>query len=196
MSTLTRTPIIITNHVYDDPSAMYPSLEKNMAGGKSAVYLPSVTVQLARKPMKGDEGKTIDSKLAASQKSFAGVVLRALTVKNRFIQQYLEGEMYLSFSSGLDKYYGLLEMLKGMGVVIANGATYTDWNGNKLGFYKSWRKDANLWENVLLPELESRIGTNWSYGNAPAVEDIYENEDEDDNDVSDIEELEEVPDEE
>lgn len=194
MSTLTRTPIIITNHVYDDPSAMYPSLEKNMAGGKSAIYLPSVTVQLARKPMKGDDGKTFDSKLAAGQKSYAGVVLRALTVKNRFIQQYLEGEMYLSFSSGLDKYYGLLDLMKGMGVVVANGATYTDWNGNKLGFYKTWRKDVNLWENTLLPELESRILAEWSYGNAAPVPDLYEGED--DNDVSDVEELEEIPDEE
>lgn len=185
MSTLTRTPIIITNHVYDDPSAMYPSLEKNMAGGKAAIYLPSVTVQLARKPMKGDDGKTFDSTLAASQKSYAGVVLRALTVKNRFIQQYLEGEMYLSFSSGLDKYYGLLDLLKGMHVVEANGATYTDWQGNKLGFYKSWRKDVNLWENTLLPELESRISKNWQYGNladanVPLEEDDAEPEESED----------------
>lgn len=179
MSTLTRTPIVITNHVYDDPSAMYPSLEKNMAGGKSAIYLPSVTVQLARKPVKGDDGKTIDNTLAASQKNFAGVILRALTVKNRFIQQFLEGEMYLSFASGLDRYYGLLELMKGMGVVEANGATYTDWNGNKLGFYKAWRKDIDLWEKTLLPELESRIEANWSYGNATEVPNLDE-EDEDD----------------
>ncbi len=196
MSTLTRTPIVITNHVYDDPSAMYPSLEKNMAGGKSAIYLPSVTVQLARKPMKGDDGKTIDSTLAASQKNFAGVVLRALTVKNRFIQQYLEGEMYLNFSTGLDKYYGLLDLLKGMHVVTANGATYTDWNGNKLGFYKSWRKDVNLWENTLLPELESRISKNWQYGSAapdsaPLEEDDYE-EPEEDEDIVEYDE-EEIP---
>lgn len=199
MSTLTRTPIVITNHVYDDPSAMYPSLEKNMAGGKSAIYLPSVTVQLARKPVKGDDGKTIDNTLAASQKNFAGVILRALTVKNRFIQQFLEGEMYLSFSSGLDKYYGLLELMKGMGVVIANGATYTDWQGNKLGFYKSWRKDINLWENTLLPELESRIEANWSYGNAKEVPNLDEEDDEDElEEVEDIVEYEEeeIPDEE
>jgi RecA/RadA recombinase len=200
VSTLTRTPIVITNHVYDDPSAMYPSLEKNMAGGKSAIYLPSVTVQLARKPVKDDDGKTIDNTMVAGQKSYSGVVLRALTVKNRFIRQFLEGEMYLSFSTGLDKYYGLLDLMKGMGVVIANGATYTDWNGNKLGFFKSWRKDVNLWENVLLPELESRIGKIWSYGTDTVVpsdeydgdDDLYEEAD----DVSDVELLDEVPDEE
>ena len=72
--------------------------------------------------------------------------------------------MYLSFATGLDKYFGLLDIMKEMGVVIANGATYTDWTGEKLGFYKSWRKDEEVW-NKLLPELESRLKQEWSYGN-------------------------------
>lgn len=164
MSTMTKTPILMTNHVYDDPSQMYPTLEKNIAGGKASIYLPSVTVQLARKPVKDDGGKTIEDTKAAGQKSYSGVIIRALTVKNRFIKQYLEGEMYLSFATGLDKYFGLLDIMKEMGVVIANGATYTDWTGEKLGFYKSWRKDEEVW-NKLLPELESRLKQEWSYGN-------------------------------
>jgi len=186
MSTLTKTPILITNHVYEDPSQMYPTLEKNISGGKAAVYLPSVTVQLARKPMKDDDGKTVDNTKAASQKSYSGVIIRALTVKNRFIKQYLEGEMYLSFATGLDKYYGLLDIMKDMGVVVANGATYSDWEGTKLGFYKTWRKDTKLWER-LLPELESRLKAEWSYGNKIDNEEIPEDED----DTSPLEE--EIP---
>jgi len=179
LSTITKTPILITNHVYDDPSAMYPSLEKNMAGGKAAIYLPSVTVQLARSPLNTakDGGKTVDGELVASQKNFSGIILRALTVKNRFIQQYLEGEMYLSFSTGLDKYFGLLDIMKGMGVVVLNGTTYTDWEDNKLGFYKSFRKDIDLWETRLLPELEKRIKSNWSYGNKVESDDFEDIED-------------------
>ena len=188
LSTLTKTPILITNHVYDDPSAMYPSLEKNMAGGKAVIYLPSVTVQLARKPMNTsiDAGKTFDGKLAASQKNFSGIVLRALTVKNRFIQQYLEGEMYLSFSTGLDRYYGLLEIMKGMGVVTNSGPTYHDWSGEKLGYYTKWRKDFELWENRLLPELEKRIKSNWSYGNGNNPEEEIFEDDSDDSEDDEI----------
>lgn len=164
MSTMTKTPILMTNHVYEDPSQMYPTLEKNIAGGKAAVYLPSVTVQLARKPVKDDGGKTIDDTKAATQKSYSGVIIRALTVKNRIIKQYLQGEMYLSFATGLDKYFGLLDIMKDLGVVVANGATYLDWEGEKLGFYKSWRKNQSTWDK-LLPELESRLKAEWSYGN-------------------------------
>ena len=178
MSTLTKTPIIITNHVYDDPSAMYPSLEKNMPGGKAAVYLPSVTIQLARKLVKDDDGKTLDSKLAVAQKNYSGVVIRALTVKNRFIKQYLEGEMYLSFSTGLSKYYGLLEIMRGMGVVEAKGPVYYDWNGEKLGYQKAFRNDKELWDNKLLPELESRIKAEWSYGNHVEGEEVPDEDEE------------------
>jgi RecA/RadA recombinase len=172
LSTLTKTPIVITNHVYDDPSAMYPSLEKNMPGGKAAVYLPTVTVQLARKLVKDSENKQVVDKLSASQKNYSGVVIRALTAKNRLIKQYLEGEFYLSFSKGIDKYYGLLDIMKGMGVVSNAGSTYTDWEGNKLGFYKTWSKDFDLWEQKLLPELEKRIKIHWAYGSSPEDDDL------------------------
>jgi RecA/RadA recombinase len=178
MSTVTQTPIVITNHIYDDPSAMFPSLEKNISGGKAPVYLPSVNVQLARKLVRDDDGKTVDSKLSVAQKSYSGVVIRALTVKNRFIKQYLEGEMYLSFSSGLNRYYGLLEIMKGMGVVENKGSIYYDWTGQKLGFYKAWKDNTEVWENTLLPELETRIKSEWSYGNLKEVE-VIPDEDED-----------------
>ena len=179
MGTLTKTPILITNHVYDNPAAMFPSLEQNMPGGKAAVFLPSVTIQLARKLVKDDDGKTLDSKLSVSQRNYSGVVIRALTVKNRFIKQYLEAEMYLSFSTGLNKYYGLLEIMKGMGVVYAKGAVYYDWEDNKLGYQKAFRKNTELWDNRLLPELETRIKGEWSYGNLKNIEDIPDEDDED-----------------
>jgi hypothetical protein len=179
---LSRTAVVFTNHIFDNPAEMFPSAEKNMAGGKAAVYLPSVTLQLARRAAKDDGGKTIDADLAASQKSFSGIIIRSLSVKNRFTKQYIEVEMYLSFSKGLDRYYGLLEVMKGMGVVVSTGTTYVDWEGKKLGFYKAWRKDTKLWEDHLLPELEKRIKLHWTYGNKENEElsdEEFESEDED-----------------
>jgi RecA/RadA recombinase len=159
----TQTTILCTNHVYDDPTAMFPSIEKNMPGGKSIIYLPSVTIQLARKPMKSDGGKTMDAETAVGQKNYAGILIRALTRKNRFIKQYLQGEMFLSFQTGLDRYYGLLDLAVGVGAVIQTGSTYTLPDGKKLGYYKNFRKDKELWENTILPVLEERIKDEWSY---------------------------------
>ena len=162
LAAYTKTTFICTNHTYDDPGAMYESIIKNQPGGKSVVYLPSVTVQLARKPEKSDEGKTMDGELAPGQRNYPGAIIRALTVKNRFIQQYLQTEMYLSFKSGLDKYYGLLDLAVGFGVIIQTGSTYQLPNGEKLGYYKNWRKDEAVWK-LLLPGIEAAIKKNWAY---------------------------------
>jgi RecA/RadA recombinase len=183
MGTLTKTPIIITNHVYDDPSQMYPSLEKNMSGGKSAVYLPSVNVQLARELVRDEKNTQVVDKLSASQKNYSGVVLHALITKNRFAKQYLEGKVYLSFSKGLDKYFGLLDIMKGMGVVSLDGQTYSDWEKNKIGKYKTWSKDIDLWEKKLLPELEKRIKIHWAYGSSPEDDDLIALEEDDELDA-------------
>ena len=170
LSAFTKTTFIITNSVYDDPSAMYESIIKNQPGGKAVVYLPSVTVQLARKPEKSDDGKTMDGELVTGQRNFPGVILRALTVKNRFIQQYLQTEMYLSFKSGLDKYYGLLDLAVGFNVIMQTGSTYV-FEGQKLGYYSTWRKNDELWSHIL-PKLEEQIKTKWAYGSAATEEEI------------------------
>lgn len=173
---VTKTTCVCTAHVYDNPGEMYPSLEKAIPGGKSIKYLPSVTVQLVRKPVKDDGGKTIEDDRAVSQKNFSGIIIRALTVKNRLIRQYLEGEMYLSFATGLDKYYGLTDLLVGLGVVIQTGATYQLPDGTKIGYYKNWRKDNELWQETLLPSLESKIKDEWSYGSVEDDEEPPEEE--------------------
>ena len=168
----TQTTILCTNHVYDDPAAMFPSIEKHMPGGKSIVYLPSVTVQLARKPMKSDGGKTMDAETAVGQKNYAGILIRALTRKNRFIKQYLQGEMFLSFHTGLDRYYGLLDLAVGVGAVIQTGSTYQLPDGKKIGYYKNFRKDKDLWENTILPVLEEKIKTEWAYSGGEGDDDV------------------------
>lgn len=176
LSAYTKTTFICTNHTYDDPGAMYESIIKNQPGGKGVVYLPSVTVQLARKPEKSDDGKTMDGELTVGQRNYPGVILRALTVKNRFIQQYLQTEMYLSFKSGLDKYYGLLDLAVGFGAVIQTGSTYQLPSGEKIGYYKNWRKDETIW-NEILPVLEDAIREKWAYGNVVEEEIPDESED-------------------
>lgn len=168
----TQTTILCTNHVYDDPSAMFPSIEKHMPGGKSIVYLPSVTIQLARKPVKSDGGKTMDAETAVGQKNYAGIIIRALTRKNRFIKQYLQGEMFLSFHTGLDRYYGLLDLAVGVGAVIQTGSTYQLPDGKKIGYYKNFRKDKELWENTILPVVEEKIKTEWAYSGGEEEDDV------------------------
>jgi RecA/RadA recombinase len=161
-SAITKTTIVFTNEIYDNPNVMYPTLEKDMPGGRAAVYKPTVTIQIGRKPTKDDEGKTIDNTLVGGQKGYSGVTLTCRAVKNRIIKPFMEVELFLSFATGLDRFYGLLELMKGLGVVVLDGKTYKDWNGEQLGYYKNWRKDKELWKK-LLPKLDQEIADQWSY---------------------------------
>jgi len=177
--------IIFVNHTYSDPAAMYPSLIKSQAGGSGPVYMASILVQLAKRNEKEGEGEfggVEDNKLSEANK-YSGVTLRALTAKNRFIPQFLEIEMYLSFKSGLNKYSGLLAMASARGIVEQNGSTYTVGvdggkykKGDKLGYAKNFTKDAAFYEEFIIPELDKALKTDYRYHQA-SDDDIIEVDD-------------------
>jgi RecA/RadA recombinase len=175
-------PILFSNHVYDNPAAMFPSLVKQQSGGSGPLYMSSVLVQMAVKNEKTSGGNTgsrdaVEDTTPLS-KDINGVTLRALTTKNRVVPPYMETEMYLNFKSGLAKYSGLLDMAVGYGVVIQSGATFALADGTKLGYYKSWRQDEEVW-NKILPQLEIKLQTELQYKkeNSPAAKEPEEDDD-------------------
>lgn len=149
--------VLFTNHVYDNPAALYPSLVKNQSGGSGPLYMSSVIVQLATKQEKvgKSDNKNADEDVTAISKSINGLTIRAFCVKNRFSIPFLETEMYLNFKTGLSKYSGLLEMAEGYGVVVKQGHRYA-LGEDILGFYKDWRNDDNVWSKIL-PNLDETL---------------------------------------
>ena len=158
-----NTTVLFVNHTYDDPAAMFPTLVKSQSGGKGPVYLASVLVQLAKRDEKNDKTNDSDEMIPEANK-YSGVTLRALTVKNRFVPPFLEGEMYLNFKTGLDKYSGLKEMAVNHGVIQQTGSTYVLPDGTKLGYYKNWSSDIELWDNTIIPQLEEKLKIAFKYG--------------------------------
>lgn len=162
--------ILFSNHTYDDPSAMFPTLVKAQSGGKGPVYLASVLVQLAKRDEKFDKTNDDDEILPEANK-VSGTTLRALTVKNRFVPPFLECEAYLNFKKGLDTYSGLKEMAVNHGVIEQTGSTYVlpsqkeGVPGKKLGYYKNWKSDEGLWKEIILPGLEAKLKEQYSYSN-------------------------------
>jgi len=160
----TNTTLIFSNHIYDDPASMFPSLVKNQSGGKGPLYLASLLVQLASKQEKKDGSEDSDEMIPIANR-VKGVTMRALTVKNRFVPPFLETNLFLNFKSGLYKYTGLLELGTAYGVIIQNGATYSLADGTKLGYYKNWKDDAKLWDEKIIPPLEAIINKQFAFSN-------------------------------
>lgn len=168
--------IIASNHVYCDPSQLHPSIFKKSAGGKGPEYMSTLGVQMAAVPRKTDDKDDADEAIKES-KTYSGVTLRMLTVKNRLIPQFLACEVYLNFKNGLDPYAGLKDMAVNHGVIQQTGSTFT-MGDRKLGYFKSFRRDEDLWKEIL-KELEVKILEEYRFGNPldkPAVPEIVEEE--------------------
>jgi len=162
-------PCIFTNHTYADPQQLYPTIIKNQSGGSGPLYMPSITIQLAKKGDSADTTKQNTSKDAQEDsqsltKGYNGMTVRALSIKNRFVPPFLETEFYINFSTGLSKYSGLLDIGLGYGAIVQSGSTYALPDGKKLGYYKNWRDDADLWETKIMPDLEIRLQNALKFG--------------------------------
>jgi len=153
------TTVLISNHTYSDPVALYPSLIKSQSGGSGPLYMASVIIQLAKKNEKSEND---DDEILPEAKNYSGATLRALTVKNRFVPPFLEASLYLNFLKGLDKYSGLFEMAVNHGIIIQGGATYSLPDGTKLGYRKNFVNE-KFYEETIIPKLEEILKDKYKY---------------------------------
>ena len=88
-------PMVVTNHTYDSMGSMFPT--KEMGGGSGLKYAASSIVFLSKRKEKvGTDvvGNIVHCKNHKSR----------LTIENKMV------DVKLSYETGLDKYYGLLEL--------------------------------------------------------------------------------------
>jgi hypothetical protein len=104
--------------------------------------------------------------------NISGVTLGALTIKNRFVPNYLKTELYLNFKTGLDKHTGLFEIAEAFGVIEKPGRTVM-FNGESLGYRKDLEKNAEFWAKVM-PKLEEVLQEKLCYGGGDTSVDIKE----------------------
>lgn len=171
---VTGTTIIASNHTYADPGALHPTLVKSQAGGSGPIYMASILVQMAAKKEKTDSSNDNDIAISESR-NYSGVTLRMLTVKNRFVPAFLQCESYLNFKTGLDKFSGLKDVAVAHGIIEQTGSTFV-MDDKKLGYYKNWRNDEELWDKILV-KLEESIKEKYRYGkelNENAIPDIID----------------------
>lgn len=97
-----RVPMLVTNHVYDVVGAYIPM--KEIGGGTGLKYAASTICMLTKK--KDKDGTDV-----------VGNIIKAKMYKSRLTKENKDVEVRLSFSKGLDRYYGLLDLAEKYGVV-------------------------------------------------------------------------------
>ena len=88
-------PLILTNHTYDVVGSMFP--QKEMGGGSGLKYAASQIIYLSKK--KDKDGSAV-----------VGNIIHCKTYKSRLTKENQMVDVRLSYTRGLDRYYGLLEL--------------------------------------------------------------------------------------
>ena len=169
MSARTKTTIVCTNHIFDNPGQMFPSLEKNMSGGKSVKYFSSTVLQLSAVQVKeGDADRKTGDEAAIGSKGMTGIAIRGLSIKNRVVKPYMEGSMYISWQKGLRKYYGLLELAQEFDLIYNKAgklyirATEEGAEDKYIGTKQEIQTSKKFWDEYI-PKLQEKITENWTY---------------------------------
>lgn len=156
-------PVLCTNHIYENPSEMYPSLVKKQAGGLKPLFIASMLVQLSVTNQRADEDK--NGLRSAISDKVTGINLRALTAKNRFIPPFLTAEnININFKTGISKYMGLLDLAIKYGILVEDGLSYS-FDGTNVGRASKIEDNAEFWENGPLKKLDEVMQKDLTYSN-------------------------------
>jgi len=157
-------PLLVTNHVYDVVGAYIPT--KEMAGGSGLKYTASTIVFLSKK--KDKDGTEV-----------VGNIIKAKLVKSRLTKENSQVEVKLSYSSGLDRYYGLLDIAEKYGIIKKVSTRYELPDGTKI-FGKSINEQPEKYFTPeILLQIDEACKKEFLYGQESVIVDEEEIVDED-----------------
>jgi RecA/RadA recombinase len=97
-----KVPMIMTNHTYDVIGSMFP--QKEMGGGSGLKYAASSIIYLGKRKEKDADNEVI------------GNVIHCKNYKSRLTKENAQIDVRLTYSKGLDRYYGLLDIAEEFGI--------------------------------------------------------------------------------
>ena len=142
-------PMVVTNHTYDSMGSMFPT--KEMGGGSGLKYAASSIIFLSkRKEKEGTDvvGNIIHCKNHKSR----------LTIENKMV------DVRLSYSTGLDKYYGLIELAEKYEVFKKEGPRYLMPEGTKQYGKAVLGDPEKYFTEEVMEKLEEAASKEFKYG--------------------------------
>ena len=142
-------PLILTNHTYDVVGSMFP--QKEMGGGSGLKYAASQIIYLSKKKEK--DGTEV-----------VGNIIHCKTYKSRLTKENQQEDVRLSYTKGLDRYYGLLELAIEAGIFQAVSTRIELPDGTKT-FGKTINNDPEkYYTEEVMEKLDAFALKKFSYG--------------------------------
>ena len=157
--------LIVINHEYKDPSAMFTSKVHNMAGGQGIEYASHVILQASKLLVKdGDTefstGKESDGNHVGFYK---GNRMRFFCTKNRVIKPAFEADVYIDFDTGISKYDGIIKDAVAYGFIneVRGGYVVPTYKDTRVT-YKELVANDEIW-NTFLDKFNEESAKRMSY---------------------------------
>ena len=144
-----KVPMVVTNHTYDVIGSMFP--QKEMGGGAGLKYAASSIIYLSRRKEKiGTEviGNIIHCKNHKSR----------LTVENKMV------DVRLTYSEGLDRYYGLLDLAEKYDIFKKVSTRYELPDGSKQFGKTILNNPETYFTEEIMAKLEECADKEFKYG--------------------------------
>jgi len=146
-------PLLVTNHVYDVVGAYIPT--KEMSGGSGLKYTASTIVYLSKK--KDKDGTEV-----------VGNIIKAKLQKSRFTKENASVEIRLTYSTGLDRYYGLLEIAEKYEIIKKVSTRYELPDGTKVFGKNINEEPEKYFTKEVLDKIDEACKKEFLYGQGEA----------------------------
>jgi RecA/RadA recombinase len=156
-----KVPLIVTNHIYASQGGM-GAAQKVISGGSGMLYTADTILMLTAKAEE-DKGATtlIDSKFA---KEYSGIVIKVTTYKARLTKPKKSIEIRVSFTKGLDKFYGLLPLAEKYGILKKDGNRYLLPDGRKVFGKEINENPDSVYTQEVLELIDAAAKTEFCFG--------------------------------
>jgi RecA/RadA recombinase len=143
-------PMIVTNHTYDSIGSLFPT--KEMGGGSGLKYAASTILYLSKKKEKvGNE--------------VIGNIIHCKTHKSRLTKENKMVDVLLTYESGLDKYYGLLDIAEKYGIIKKVSNRYELPDGGKHYGKVIYENPEKYFTDKIMEDINIACKTEFLYGN-------------------------------
>ena len=155
-------PLIVTNHTYDEMGLF---AKKVMGGGSGLKYAASSIIFLSKKKEK--DGKDVIGNIVHCKNEKS-----RLTVENKMV------DVMLSYDTGLDRYYGLLELAIKYGI-FKQASTRVELPDGTTQFGKTINNNPEKYfTKEVLDQLDEAAKKEYKYGNQTRTDDTQESDSE------------------
>lgn len=164
--------LIIINHEYQDPGAMYASKVHNMAGGLGLQFATHCLVQCEKLLIKSTDtdfmtGLETDD---ADVGFFKGNKIKFFVVKNRVCKPAYTATVFVDFNTGIAKYDGLIEDAVRFGYLteVRGGYECPSYSDKRIT-YKDLIKKEEVW-NTFIGDFNKKSIETMGYSNTTSKE--------------------------